>query len=421
MAKAIVVTTPIAQPPIRLKIPFMFVWLEGNRACGQGEVKMRGLKLGLGSVVAAGLLAACLEAQPAPDVPQRTSSEFGVIEIVSGLDKPWSVAELPDGGYLITEIGGRLLRFSDTSKRIELSGLPADIAVGGQGGLLDVVLAPDFESSSELYISYAYGTANANGTALIKATLNGEALVNTDVIFRANPPKAASSHFGGKIAVLPDDTLVLTLGDGFAYREDSQKPETHLGKLVRLNRDDTVPADNPYIGQEKNGGAFKPEIFSIGHRNPQGLAYDAQTNTLWAHEHGPRGGDELNRIAPGANYGWPIATTGRDYQGARISPFETYAGMVDPVYDWVPSIAPSGLAIYRGDMFPNWNGDALIGGLASRDLRRVDLENGAAVGEESLLADLDGRIRDVRVARDGSVLVLIEDSENGKLIKLRPK
>ena len=167
--------------------------------------------------------------------------------------------------------------------------------------------------------------------------------------------------------------------------------------------------------------AFKPEIYSIGPRNPQGLAYDSQTNVLWSHEHGPRGGDELNQIEPGTNYGWPIATTGLDYQGARITPFETYEGMADPVYDWVPSIAPSGLAIYRGDMFPDWNGDALIGGLASRDLRRVDLENGAAVGEESLLADLKGRIRDVRVARDGSVLVLIEDSENGKLIKLQPK
>ena len=416
-----VVMTAAPQPPIRLIILFMGLWLEVNGTLGQAETNMRGLKMGFMSVVTASLLAACLEAQPAPDVSQRLSSEFELIDIVSGLDKPWSAAELPDGGYLITEIGGRLLRISDMSKRIEVSGLPTDIAVGGQGGLLDVALAPDFESSSEIYISYAYGTSDTNGTALLRATLNDDVLVNTKVIFRASPPKSASSHFGGKIAVLPDDTLVLTLGDGFAYREDAQKADTHLGKLVRLNRDGTVPADNPFLGQLKNGAAFKPEIYSIGHRNPQGLAYDSQTNVLWSHEHGPRGGDELNQIEPGTNYGWPIATTGRDYQGARITPFETYEGMADPVYDWVPSIAPSGLAIYRGDMFPDWNGDALIGGLASRDLRRVDLENGAAVGEESLLADLKGRIRDVRVARDGSVLVLIEDSENGKLIKLQPK
>ncbi len=244
---------------------------------------------------------------------------------------------------------------------------------------------------------------------------------NPIVIFRASPPKAAASHFGGKIAFLPDDTLVLTLGDGFAYREDAQKADTHLGKLVRLNRDGGVPDDNPFLGKSKDGRAFKPQIYSLGHRNVQGLAYDAQTNTLWEHEHGPRGGDELNRIKPGANYGWPLATTGRDYQGARISPYETFEGTIDPIHDWVPSIAPSGLAIYRGDMFPDWNGDALIGGLASRDLRRVDLENGDSVDEESLLADLDGRIRDVRVARDGGVLVLIEDSENGRLLKLLPK
>ncbi len=385
---------------------------------------MRGLKLSLVSVVAASLLAACLEAQPVPDVPQRASSEFTLIEIASGLDKPWSVAEMPDRGYLITEIGGRLLRVSDMSNRIEVSGLPTDIIVGGQGGLLDVVLAPDFESSSEIYISYAYGTSDVNGTALLRATLNGDALVNTKVIFRANHPKAAGSHFGGRIVFLADGTLVLSLGDGFAYREDAQKPDTHLGKLVRLDRDGAVPNDNPFIGKDKNGEAFKPEVYSIGHRNPQGLAYDFQTNMLWQHEHGPRGGDELNRIEPGANYGWPIATTGTDYQGARISPYKTFAGMVDPVHDWVPSIAPSGLVIYRGDMFPEWNGDALIGGLASRDIRRVELESGTSLGEEDLLSNLGMRVRDLRLAKDGALLILTESSaasDEGQLFKLTPK
>lgn len=382
---------------------------------------MRGLKKGLGLMALAGGLVACQEPQPAPDLTERPSTDFSISELATGLNNPWSVAEMPDGPFLVTEKSGRLLRLSGNGDRAEIKGLPTDIYVSGQGGLLDIVLAPDFAASAEVYISYAYGNDDANGTALLRARLDGDDLENPTIIFRASPPKAAASHFGGKIVFLPDETLVLTLGDGFAYREDAQKADTHLGKLVRLTRDGGVPQDNPFIGQSKDGLEFKPQIYSLGHRNVQGLAYDAQTDTLWEHEHGPRGGDELNRIEPGANYGWPLATTGRDYQGARISPYETFEGMVDPVHDWVPSIAPSGLAIYRGDMFPDWDGDALIGGLASRDLRRVDLENGKSVREESLLADLNGRIRDVRIARDGGVLILIEDPENGRVLKLLPK
>lgn len=382
---------------------------------------MRGLKTGIGSIIAASLLAACFEAQPAPDLPQRPSTEFTATEVVTGLNKPWSVTEMPDGKFLITEKSGKLLRTSGQGDRVAITGLPSDIFVSGQGGLLEVVLAPDFSDSNEVYLSYAYGTADANGTALLRAKLSGDTLENPTVIFRASPPKSAASHFGGKVVFLPDDTLVLTLGDGFAYREDAQKADTHLGKLVRLTRDGGVPQDNPFIGQSKDGREFKPQIYSLGHRNVQGLAYDAQTETLWEHEHGPRGGDELNIITPGANYGWPLATKGRDYQGARITPYESFEGTVDPVHSWVPSIAPSGLAIYRGDMFPEWNGDALIGGLASRDLRRVDLENGVSVGEEDLLSDLNGRVRDVRIARDGAVLILIEGEDTGKLLRLTPK
>ena len=390
---------------------------------------MRGFKTGLGAVTAMAFLTACQEPQPAPELAQRLSTDFTVTELQTDLSKPWSVAELPDGTFLITEKSGNLLRVSGQGDRVEIEGLPTDIYAGGQGGLLDVVLAPDFETTSEIYLSYSYGTDDANGTALLRAQLDGSVLETPTVIFRASPPKAAASHFGGKIAFLPDDTLVLTLGDGFTYREDAQKPDTHLGKLIRINRDGGAPDDNPYNQKIKDESGrilatqatpFLPEIYSIGHRNVQGLAYDAQTNTLWEHEHGPRGGDELNRIEPGANYGWPLATKGRDYQGARISPYETFEGTVDAVHGWTPSIAPSGLAIYRGDMFPEWDGDALIGGLASRDLRRVDLENGKSVGEEDLLSDLDGRVRDVRIARDGAVLVLIE-SNAGKLLRLTPK
>ena len=386
---------------------------------------MRGLKTALGLITAASILTGCQEPQPAPELTERLSTEFTVTVKGTGIKSPWSVVPVPDKTYLVTEKAGRLFHYKSWGRQT-LTGLPTDIFLEGQGGLLDVAIAPDFENSREIYLSYAYGTADANGTALVRATLPSETkapsdLVKPTVIFRSSPTKAAASHFGGKIAFLPDDTLVLTLGDGFAYREDAQKADTHLGKLVRLIRDGGVPQDNPFVGQSKDGLEFKPQIYSLGHRNPQGLTYDASTNTLWEHEHGPRGGDELNIIEPGANYGWPLATKGRDYQGARISPYETFEGTVDPVHNWVPSIAPSGLAIYRGDMFPEWNGDALIGGLASRDLRRVDLENGVSIGEEILLSDLDGRVRDVRIDSDGAILILIEDAENGRLLRLTPK
>lgn len=375
-------------------------------------------------ILTAAILTACLEPQPAPELTERPSTEFFVTTLVEGLDKPWSVAEMPDGTFLITEIGGTLYSVDRNGAKTKISGLPTDVFAGGQGGLLDVVLAPDYAATKEVYISYAYGTQDANGTALLRATLANGTLENKTTIFRASPPKKAASHFAGKIVFLPDGTLVLSIGDGFAYREDAQKADTHLGKLVRLTRDGGVPSDNPFSGKDKDGRAFKPQIYSLGHRNMQGLAVDSETGILWEHEHGPRGGDELNKIEAGANYGWPLATTGRDYQGAKITPYESFEGVKDPVHDWVPSIAPSGLVIYRGDMFPEWNGDAFIGGLASRDLRRVDLENGKAVGEEDLLSDLDARIRDVRQAKDGSILVLVENSaasEQGQLLRVAVK
>ena len=382
---------------------------------------MRIGKFGLSLAASLGVLSACLEPQPAPELPERSSSEFTVTDIHTGLLNPWSVAELPDGGFLITEKPGRLLHFTSDGDRSEITGLPDDIYVKGQGGLLDIVLAPDFAATQELYLSYSYGHEDANGTALFRAKLKEGALQNKTIVFRASPPKSAASHFGGKILFLPDDTLILTLGDGFAYREAAQKADTHLGKLVRLTRDGGVPADNPFLGQSKLGKEFKPQIYSLGHRNVQGLAMDSETGAVWQHEHGPRGGDELNLLQAGGNYGWPLATKGRDYQGARISPYESFEGTLDPIRSWVPSIAPSGLVIYRGTLFPEWSGDALIGGLASRDLRRVDLEKGQSIGEEDLLSDLNLRIRDVRLAKDGAVLILAEDGANGRLLKLTPR
>jgi len=209
----------------------------------------------------------------------------------------------------------------------------------------------------------------------------------------------------------------MSVGEGFAYREAAQDKASDLGKIVRINTDGSIPSDNPFIGVD----GVRPEIYSLGHRNPQGLHFDSVSGTLWSHEHGPKGGDELNLIKPGKNYGWPIATTGIDYNGAMITPFKSYKGMEPFVKDWVPSIAPSGLTIYRGTLFPEWDGDALVGGLKSRDLRRVDLEDSKFIREYILLEDLNARIRDVRTAPDGSILILTDDDTEGKLLRLTPK
>ncbi len=363
-------------------------------------------------------LSGCMEPQIAPDLPKLDISNLNIEVIAEGLDHPWSVAADGGGRYYVTERGGKLFQITNNS-RTEITGLPDDIYVEGQAGLFDVVLPSDFVRSDKIYLTYAYGTADSNGTALISAKLNVSSLTETKTLFRASPPKDTNAHFGARLAILPDQSLILTTGEGFKYREAAQDLDSHLGKTVRLTANGGTPSDNPKLGG-------KPQIYSYGHRNVQGLAYDAQTGTLWSHEHGARGGDELNIIIAGENYGWPIATQGTDYNGAKITPHKTYPGMKDGAHIWTPSIAPSGLAIYRGDMFPDWDGDALVGGLASQDLRLVDLENGKSVGETIILSNTEnglhnGRIRDVRVERDGAILVLIDAAKTGKLLRITPK
>jgi glucose/arabinose dehydrogenase len=381
--------------------------------------------LGTVAVAAIAALSACTETQTAPDLQTRPVADFRLVTVVDGLPSPWAAAILPDGGYLITGKLGKLWRVQN-GVAVEISGLPAEVtgfadmrvATGGQGGLLDVALAPDFATSGTIYLSYSYGDWTANGTALMRAQLTGNRITSSASIFRASPGKQAGSHFGGKIAFPGDGTLLLALGDGFSLREEAQKPSSHLGSIVRLTLDGGTPADNPEFGEDA-----KPQLFSIGHRNVQGLAIDPATGDIWEHEHGPRGGDELNRLSAGANYGWPVATYGRDYQGARISPIEDHAGFTAPVHYWTPSIAPSGLAIYRGDQFTDWNGYALIGGLASGDLRVVNPDSGEEV---ILLSDAKTeddafRVRDVDIDADGAILLLVEDGENGRLIRMLPK
>jgi aldose sugar dehydrogenase len=336
-----------------------------------------------------------------------------IATVAAGLDHPWSVAFLPDGRVLVTERPGRLRVIANGKLAAKpVAGVPA-VYAKSQGGLFDVLPHPRFAENRLLYLSYAAGTPGANTTRIARARLEGDQLVGLKVIFDTAPTKDTPVHYGGRMAWLPDGTLAMTTGDGFDYREDAQRPGTLFGKIVRLRDDGSVPRGNPFAGRRGARG----EVWSLGHRNPQGLAVDGATGALYAHEHGPAGGDELNLIRRGANYGWPVATFGRDYSGAAISPFRRYKGMTDGLVVWTPSIAPSGLAIYRGAMFPEWQGDAILGALAHQHVRRVHLSNGKVVGQQRLFPELKARIRDVRVAPDGALWLTVDD-DNGRVLRV---
>jgi glucose/arabinose dehydrogenase len=296
-----------------------------------------------------------------------------------------------------------------------IAGVPA-VHTGSQAGLFDIVLHPNFAQNHIVYLTYAAGTKAANGTQVARARFDGSTLQDLHVIFKAMPMKDTDNHYGGRLAFLPDGTFALTIGEGFEYREKAQDLTSDLGKIVRLNEDGSVPPDNPFIGQ----ASVRSEIYTWGHRNAQGLIYDPQSARLYETEHGPRGGDELNIIVAHRNYGWPVITYGMDYSGAYVSPYTQRAGLEQPVIYWTPSIAPSGLAMYRGDKFPAWQGDLFVGALAFRHLRRVHLdEHGEVVGQEQLLNDLHWRIRDVRAPPDGYLYVCTDESD-GRVLRLEP-
>ncbi|GIZ10948.1 PQQ-dependent sugar dehydrogenase [Pseudomonas sp. NCCP-436] len=339
------------------------------------------------------------------------------IEVLSeGLEHPWSLAFLPDGRMLVTERVGRL-RILEADGRIDpepVAGLP-EIFVTGQAGLLEVALDPDYHDNRWIYLSYSYGDAEANNTRLARARLVDGELQDLQVLFTARPLKAGAAHYGGRMTFLADKTLILTLGDGFDWREEAQNPTNHLGKIVRLSRDGSVPSDNPLVGQAGNA----PEIYSLGHRNVQGIFFDAENGRLYSHEHGPRGGDELNLIKPGNNYGWPLATFGVDYTGARISPYSSLPGLSDPLLHWTPSVAPAGLTLYRGELFPQWQGDLFVATLAEGSVRRIRIHGDRLAGEDILFEELGERIRDVRSGPDGA-LYLLTDSEEGRLLRVLP-
>ncbi|MEX0604046.1 MAG: PQQ-dependent sugar dehydrogenase [Marinobacter sp.] len=381
------------------------------RLVGVSSVGSRGYGTALGLVLVGGLML------PADQAVAQPSSDYRIEVVTEGLEHPWSIAFLPGGGALVTERVGRLRLLSKDGKLQPepLSGVP-EVFASGQSGLNEVSLAPDFPDSQQIYLSYACGTAKANHTCLARSRLGDQGLENTEEIFRVQPAKVGAAHYGGRIAWLPDDTLALSLGDGFDYREEAQKLTSHIGTIVRLNGDGSAPADNPFKGQQD----ALPEIYSYGHRNVQGLIYDSEENRLIAHEHGPKGGDEINLIEAGKNYGWPITSFGLDYTGARVTPFTDRPGMESPLLQWTPSIAPSGMTLYTGELFPQWQGDLLVGALAAKQVHRVSLENGEAREVEVLFEALNERIRDVETGPDGAVY-LLTDSANGQVLRVTPR
>lgn len=349
-------------------------------------------------------------------VPVPPTDHFEVEEIGPTLAAPWSLAFLPDGSFLITEKhGGVRIVHADGSATAPLPGGPPNVLQKADSGLHDILLDPDFAANRMVYIAFAEGTEQSNRTAIWKARLEGDQLSDGQVIFRVSEAKNGSGHPGGRMLFLPDKSLLLTVGDGFDYRDKAQDPASQLGKVLRLDRDGRAPPDNPFVGR----AGHAPEIWTLGHRNIQGLTRDPVTGTIWAHEHGPRGGDEINELVAGRNYSWPSASFGIDYDGKLITDRHHVEGMADPRFVWAPSIAPSGLAVYHGSVHREWEGRLLVGALATRMLAqvRINPSNGLLAEEGRWLVGLKARIRDVRVAPDGEIYLLTDD-ERGRLLRL---
>lgn len=331
--------------------------------------------------------------------------------IVRGLDAPWAVAFLPGTAFLITERDGKLLLGDPAVGLRRVSGVPKVFAVG-QGGLLDVAVARDFATSKEIFLSYAEPRGNGAGTALAVAKLDveGAGLSDVRVIFRMNSADGGGRHFGSRIVESGDGTLYLTIGER-GNRPAAQSLQVHHGKIVRVRRDGSIPADNPF----RDGPA--PEIWSFGHRNPQGAALD-RAGRLWTVEHGAKGGDEVNLPLPGRNYGWPVISYGRHYSGAKIGEGTAKSGMEQPSFFWDPSIAPSGLMIYSGKLWPAWRGDMFVGSLKFDTIVRLDVIGDSAAEVERLFQNRFSRIRDVREAPDGTIWFL--SVGDGVLYRARP-
>ena len=382
---------------------------------------LRAALLGCALMVSGGALAQPVISQaPPPEV-----AGVRLATVAEGLERPWGLAFLPDGTMLVTERPGRLRVVRDGALDPRpVAGVPA-VHAQGQGGLLDVALHPDFARNGVIFLSYAHGTQPANRTRLARAVYDpaAHALRDVRVIFEVDREKPANAHFGSRILVLPDRTLLLTIGDGGnppvaldgrPIRENAQDRSNHIGKVLRLTEDGAAPADNPFVGQP----GIRPEIWTWGNRNNQGIAWDPIRRAVWANEHGSRAGDELNRLERGRNYGWPAVTHSEEYRGGQIGDGRSAPGMTDPVLVWMTTTAPSGLAVYTGDRFPAWRGDLFSGGLRSQDVRRIRLDaEGRVVGEEAIR--VGRRIRDVRQGPDG-FLYLLTDEAPGLILRVEP-
>ncbi len=380
-------------------------------------MKFRTLGLALGLAAVASL--ANVNALAAKTISVKTESgNIQVKTVAEGLENVWGMAFLPDGSMLVTERAGRMRIVSADGKLGEpLSGLPK-IFAQGQGGLLDVVLAPDFATSKKIYFSYSEpGEGALNSTAVSFATLNGNKLENVTRVFSQTPKVDSGNHFGSRLVWAPDGTLFITLGERYSEKDKAQTLDNHQGKVVRINADGTVPKDNPFV---KTPGAL-PEIWSYGHRNMQGAALNPLTKELWTGEHGPQGGDELNIDRAAKNYGWPVITYGENYGGGKIGEGTHKAGMEQPVYKWVPSIATAGFIFYTGEKFPQWKNNILLASLKDKTLVRLVVDGEKITKEERMLTkELDQRLRHVVQGPDGLVYLLTDESKSN-IYQLSPQ
>ncbi len=342
------------------------------------------------------------------------AADFRLVKAAGGLENPWGLAFLPDGRMLVTERPGRLLLLGASDARTVVAGLPR-VDARGQGGLLDVAVDPAFGENRYVYLTYAApGPNGTSGTALARARLEENRLAGFEVLFETPRKTSSSIHYGSRIVFGRDGSLYVSLGER-GDRDRARDLGDHRGKVLRLKADGSVPPDNPFAARQ---GALR-EIFTYGHRNVQGMAVHPETGAIWAHEHGPRGGDEINVLKAGADYGWPLVTYGKEYVGGSIGEGVSKPGVEEPLLQWTPSIAPSGMAFYDGDRFPGWKGNLFVGALAGEHLRRVVLRGDRVVSEEVLLKGRIGRVRDVRQGPDG-LLYLLTDERNGALYRLEP-
>lgn len=351
----------------------------------------------------------------APAIAQQSANQVSVSSTVlaSDLDKPWALELLSDQQMLISEHKGvlKLITLGQGSKVIQ--GTP-EVFYRGQGGLLDIALDPNYATNKQIYLSYAAGDRRNNRLEVVSATLNNNRLTDSRVIFRASPDKDTPAHYAGRLLFLPDETLLITVGDGFDFREHAQRKDSLLGKIVRITKSGQIPKDNPFVNQADTGNT-EEAIYSWGHRNHQALIYDSKRQLIFSNEHGPAGGDEVNVIEAGKNYGWPIITNGKDYSGASISPFKTYEGMEQPFWDWTPSIAPSSMVVYYGAEFPQLNGNLLATSLKSQEVLNLVMSNDKISTQLSLIPNISERFRDIKVDSTGKILLI---TDSGQLLRL---